>query len=95
MLNLLLKVLLLMIAIIMTTNLRKKFTLDGITFCTCKHPLPYYNYVHLIFDAQFGNKLIDYDDLIDEGIIVDQSDYKQVNDDAVDCLRNFITEECS
>ena len=48
-------------------------------------------YVHSIFDARFGNKLIDYDDLIDEGIIVDQSNYKKFNDDIVDRLQNFIT----
>ena len=62
-----------------------------IIFCTIKHPIPYYNYVSLLFDAQFGNKLILKEDLVNEGIIVDNSNYKKYYDDVVDRLRNFIT----
>ena len=86
-----LKVLLLTIAINMTITLSKKFTLDGITFCTIKHPIPYYGYITPLFDAQFGNKSIPNKDLINEDIIVDQSDYKQINSDVINHICNFIT----
>ena len=77
----------------MTITLLKKFTLDGITFCTIKYPIPYYEYIVLLFDAQFGNKSIPKEDLIGEGTIVDQSDYnyKQINSYVINLSHNFIT----
>ena len=91
---LILKVLLLTIIIItMSTelNLAKKFTLDAIIFCTITHSLPYYNYVAPIFDSQFGGKQIGKEDLVNEGIIIDNSDFKKYPSDVVFHLKNFIT----
>ena len=77
---LIVKVLLLTIIIITTMaterDLNKKFNLEAIMFCFKPHPLPYYKYVAPLFDAQFGDKRIEMEDLVDEGIIIDQSDYK-------------------
>ena len=89
---LILKVLLL--TIIMAASeltLKKKFDLDEIIFRTIKHPIPYYDYVVPLFDAQFGNKSVLKEDLVNEGIIVDNSGYKKYYDDDVDRLQNFIT----
>ena len=89
---LILKVLLL--TIIMTATeltLKKKFELDEIIFQTIKHPLPYYDYVATLFDSKFGNKSILKEDLVNEGIIVDNSGYKKYYDDVVDYLCNYIT----
>ena len=72
-------------------TLRTKFDLDAIIFCTIKHPIPYYLCVLSLFDAQFGNKSILKEDLVDEGIIVDQSDYGKCHEDVVDRIQNFIT----
>ena len=67
-------------------TLKKKFELDEIIFRTIKHPIPYYDYVAPLFDAQFGNKSILKEDLVNEGIIVDNSGYKKYYDDVVDHL---------
>ena len=72
-------------------TLKKKFELDKIIFRNIKHPLPYYDYVAPLFDSKFCNKSIMAEDLVDEGIIVDQSGYKKYFDDVVDRLCNFIT----
>ena len=93
---LILKALLLTIIIIITTmaterDLTKKFSLEAIIFRFKPHPLPYYNYVAPLFDNQFGNKRIKQEDLVDEGIIIDQSDFKKYPSDVVTRLRNFIT----
>ena len=60
----------------MTTelNITKKFNLEGIIFWTKPHSLPYYDYVALLFDSQFGSKQIAKEDLVNEGIIIDNSD---------------------
>ena len=88
---LILKVLLLTIIIASKLNLKKKFELDAIIFKTKNHSLPYYGYVAPLFDAQFGNKSIMREDLVDEGIIIDKSDFiKKVPDDVVQRLYNFI-----
>ena len=70
-------------------TLKKKFELDEIIFCTIKHLIPYYDYVTPLFDAQFGKKSILKEDLVNEGIIVDNSGYKKYYDDFVDRLRNY------
>ena len=93
---LIVKVLLLSIIIITTTmtnekDLTKKFNLEAIMFRFKPHPLPYYDYVAPLFDAQFGDNRIEHEDLVDEGFIIDQSDYKQCPTDVVTRLRNFIT----
>ena len=72
-------------------ELTKKFTLEVIIFRTKPHSLPYYKYVAPLFDDQFGDKRIKQEDLVDEGIIVDQSDFKKYPSDVVTRLRNFIT----
>ena len=70
---LIVKVLLLTIIIITVTtmaterDLNKKFSLEAIMFRFKPHPLPYYNYVAPLFDAQFGDKRIEQEDLVDEG----------------------------
>ena len=86
---LILKVLLLRIIITMSTklNLTKKFTLDAIIFQTISHSLPYYGYVALIFDSQFGSKQIAREDLVNEGIIIDNLDFKKYPSDVIACLR--------
>ena len=71
--------------------LKKKFVLDEIIFRTIPHPLPCYNYIAPLFDAQFGNKSILKDDLVSEGIIVENSGFKQYYSDVVNRLRSFIT----
>ena len=94
---LILKVLLLMIIITtMTTelNLTKKFLLllEAIIFRTKPHPLPYYAHLPLLFDLQFGSKRIEHEDLVNEGIIIDNSKFKKYPNDVVTTrLRNFIT----
>ena len=88
---LILKVLLLTIIMANDMDLRTPFDLDAIIFRTIKHPLPYYAYVSSIFDSKFCNKSILKEDLVDEGIIVDQSGYKKVPNNVVDRLRNFFT----
>ena len=90
---LILKVFLLTIIMASTTelSLKKKFELDEIIFQTIPHPIPYYDYVAPLFDAQFGNKSILKEDLVKEGIIVENSGYKKFYSDVVDRLRNFIT----
>ena len=87
-----LKVLLLTIIIMPAAELtlKKKFELDEIIFRTIKHPLPYYDYVAPLFDSKFCTKSILAEDLVDEGIIVDQSSYKKYFDDVVNCRYNFI-----
>ena len=45
-------------------TLKKKFELDEIIFQTIKHPIPCYDYVATLFDAQFGNKSILKEDLV-------------------------------
>ena len=65
--------------------------MDAIIFRTIKHPLPYYGYVSSLFVARFGNKLMMKEDLVAEGIIVDQSDYGKYYEDVVDRIRNYIT----
>ena len=85
---LILKVLLLTVIIIITTmatelDLTKKFALEAIIFCTKPHLLPYYNYVAPLFDSQFGSKRIKQEDLVNEGIIVDNSDFKKYPSDVV------------
>ena len=72
-------------------TLKKKFELDEIIFRTLKHPIPYYDYVADVFDANFCNISILKEDLIDEGIIADNSGYKKYYDDVVDRIRNYIT----
>ena len=69
-------------------TLKKKFELDEIIFRIIEHPLPYYNYVAPLFDAQFGNKSILKKDLVNESIIVDNSRHKKYY---VDLFCNFIT----
>ena len=90
---LILKVFLLTIIMTLATELqlKKKFDLDGIIFRTIPHPLPYYSYLAPLFDAQFRNKSILKEDLVKEGIIVENSGYKKYYSDVVNCLRNFIT----
>lgn len=93
---LILKVFLLILTIIMALAaselvLKKKFDLDEIIFQTIPHPLPYYDYLAPMFDAQFGNKTILKEDLVSEGIIVDNSGFKKYYTDVFDRLRNFIT----
>ena len=93
---LILKVLLLTVIIIITTmatelDLTQKFTLEAIIFCTKPHSLPYYNYVAPLFDSQFGSKRIKQEDLVNEGIIIDISDFKKYLSDVVTLLQNFIT----
>ena len=90
---LILKVLLLTFIMASTTeyDLRTPFTLDAIIFRTIPHPLPYYDYLAPLFDVQFGNKTILKEDLVSEGIIVDNSGFKKYYSDVVDRLRNFIT----
>ena len=94
---LLVKVLLLLLSLIfittMTTekDLHRKFALEAIMFRFKPHPLPYYDYVAPLFDAQFGDKRIEMEDLVDEGFIIDQSDYKKYPSDICKRLRNFIT----
>ena len=65
--------------------------MEAIIFCTKLHLLPYYKYVAPLFDDQFGDKQIKQEDLVDEGIIVDQSDFKKIPSDIVTRLWNFIT----
>ena len=74
---LLLKVLLLTIIMTQELTLKKKFELDVIIFCTMNHLIPYYDYISLLFDAQFGNKSILKEDLVDEGIIIDNLEFKK------------------
>ena len=88
---LILKVLLLTIIMTSELTLKKKFELDEIIFRTIKHPIPYYDYVATLFDAQFRNKSILKENLVNEGIIVDNSRYKKYYDDVVNHLCNFIT----
>ena len=93
---LIVKVLLLTITIIITTmatelELTKKFSLEAIVFRFKPHPLPYYKYLAPLFDSQFGDKRIEQEELVDEGIIVDGSDFKKYPSDVVTKLRNFIT----
>ena len=91
---LLVKVLLLTIFIITMSNereLTKKFALEAIIFRFVPHPVPYYNYVASLFDAQFGDKRIEQEDLVDQGIIIDNSDFKRYPSDVCTRLRNFIT----
>ena len=73
---LILKVLLLTIIMAQDLDMQTPFDLDAIIFRTMKHPLPYYGYLSSMFDSKFCNKLILKEDLVDEGIIVDQSGYK-------------------
>ena len=72
-------------------SLTKKFNLEAIIFCTKPHSLPYYSYVALLFDLQFGSKQIAKEDLVNEGIIIDNLDFKKYPSDVVTCLWNFIT----
>ena len=67
-------------------TLKKKFDLDEIIFRTIKHPISYYDYVADVFDANFGNKSILKEDLVNEGIIVDNSGFKKYYDDVIDRL---------
>ena len=55
-----------------------------------ENTLPYYKYIAPNFNAQFGNKIIPLEDLVDEDIIFDQSGFKEVNNNVVDCFWNFI-----
>ena len=84
---LIVKVLLLTIIIITTMatekELSKKFNLEAIMFRFKPHPLPYYQYVAPLFDAQFGDKRIEQEDLMNEGIIIDRSDFKKYPSDVV------------
>ena len=70
-------------------TLKKKFDLDEIIFRTIKHLIPYYDYVAPLFDAQFGNKSILKEDLVKEGIIVENSGFKKYYSDVVDRLREL------
>ena len=88
---LILKVLLLKIIMASELMLKKKFDLDEIIFCIIAHPLPYYDYLAPLFDAQFVNKCILKEDLANEGIIVDNSGFKKYYNDVVDHLHNYIT----
>ena len=93
---LLVKVLLLSIIIIATMStpereLTKKLNNEAIMFKFKPHPLPYYKYIAPLFDAQFGDTRIEQEDLVNEGIIVDQSDFKKYPSDVITRLRNFIT----
>ena len=64
-------------------DLTQKFALEAIIFCTKPHALPYYNYVAPLFDSQFGDKRIKQEDLVNEGIIVNNSDFKKCPSDVV------------
>ena len=72
-------------------DIRTPFSLDAIIFRTIPHPLPYYGYLNKIFDSRFCSKTIDKDDLVDEGIIVDQSGFKKVYDDVVVRIRDIFS----